>query len=364
MSYHFKIIYLILIFSFACSIYILKKIEAQNILIINKLFSNKDKEKENPPKNQLKIQNKISNDNENNIRTIEKENYFLKKLFKKSMKTKNLSLLNNYFELDKLFDNDRRYDGARNCLVDYENNSSCIYKFFFPRKVIGRTRKLIGGRRSTSYVLLDELSGIKIAYSFGIGTENWHISFDKELADKNIDIFMYDHTINKLPYENPKFHFHKIGLSGISNKNNPSLKTLYQILEENNHLQEKNMILKVDCEGCEWESLLDFPDELLKNFKFMVFELHFQSRDFVLFTKVLAKLSKYHQIFYVHCVNCGTMIQFGDMRICQGLEVSYVIKEGNEFSKDDSNYPIPELETMCSTQVFDFNDNIFKYFDI
>ena len=166
MSYHFKIIY-------------------SNTLIINKLFRNKDKEKENPPKNQLKIQN----------------------------------------------------------------------KFLFPRKVIGRTRKLIGGRRSTSYVLLDELSGIKIAYSFGIGTENWHISFDKELADKNIDIFMYDHTINKLPYENPKFHFHKIGLSGISNKNNPSLKTLYQILEENNHLQEKNMILKVDCEGCEWESL-------------------------------------------------------------------------------------------------------------
>ena len=61
MSYHFKIIYLILIFSFACSIYILKKIEAQNILIINKLFSNKDKEKENPPKNQLKIQNNILN---------------------------------------------------------------------------------------------------------------------------------------------------------------------------------------------------------------------------------------------------------------------------------------------------------------
>ena len=303
------------------------------------------------------------NENGNNILYNNIENYFLKKLIKKTIKTKNLFLLNNYLELDQLFKNDRRYDGARNCLVEYEPNSTCIYNYLFPKKVLGKKRKLIGGKKSTSYVLLDDLDGIKIAYSIGIGPIDWYLSFDQELADKNIDIFMYDHTINKLAYENPKFHFHKIGLSGNSNNKDSTLNSLYQMLEKNNHLKEKNMILKVDCEGCEWNALLDFPEELLKNFKFMVFELHFHSRDFVLFTKVLSKLSKYHQIFYVHCVNCGKMIQFGDMRICQGLEVSYVIKEGNEFSKDDSNYPIPELETKCSNQSFDFNDNIFKYFD-
>ena len=30
---------------------------------------------------------------------------------------------------------------------------------------------------------------------------------------------MYDHTINHLPYENPKFHRKKIGLCGKNTKN-------------------------------------------------------------------------------------------------------------------------------------------------
>ena len=174
---------------------------------------------------------------------------------------------------------------------------------------------------------------------------------------------MYDHTIKKLPYEHPKFHFHKIGLGG-KNQKSSTLKSFEDILKENGHLNEKNMILKMDIEYSEWEALLDFPDVLLKNFKFMLFELHFFQSYLGLYSKVLAKLGKYHQIFYVHCVNCGDVIQIGDMRICSALEVSYIIKEGYQFEKDDSIYPIPELETICRQNIIlDFNDNIFKLFD-
>ena len=42
-----------------------------------------------------------------------------------------------------------------------------------------------------SYVMLDDFKNIKIAYSIGIGKK---IQFDKALADKGIDVYMYDHT--------------------------------------------------------------------------------------------------------------------------------------------------------------------------
>lgn len=282
---------------------------------------------------------------------------------KKLIETNNIMLLYNYMELDNLFKDDKRYDGARNCLVQPEFNSSCLYNYLNTKKVKGKTRKLFGGKKSTSYVMIDELEGIKIAYSFGIGAPDWYIEFDKELADRNIDVYMYDHTIDKIAYENPKFHFHKIGITG-KNKTKPMLKSLEEILKENGHLNEKDMILKVDVEYSEWESFIDFPEELLKNFRFLLFEFHFANKDLDIYAKVLAKLSKYHQAFYVHCVNCGNVVQIGDLRICDALEVSYIIKEGHEFEVDDSIYPVPELDTKCDeNKVLDFNDNIFKYFD-
>lgn len=45
----------------------------------------------------------------------------------------------------------------------------------------------IGSKTDGGYILLNDFENIKIAYSFGISNE---ISFDKELADKNIDVFM------------------------------------------------------------------------------------------------------------------------------------------------------------------------------
>lgn len=348
----YLIICILIIISFASNFYLLKNIK-------------KNQEKINEQYAKLIINNKVNlpRKKESFIQIEKNKHYFLKKLIKKSFKLKNLNLLNNYMELDNLFKNDERYDGARNCLVESEFNSTCFYNYLYPKKVSGKTRILVGGRKSTAYVMLNEFEGIKIAYSFGIGNKIWYLSFDQELAEKNIDIYMYDHTIKKLPYEHPKFHFHKIGLGG-KNQKSSTLKSFEDILKENGHLNEKNMILKMDIEYSEWEALLDFPDVLLKNFKFMLFELHFFQSYLGLYSKVLAKLGKYHQIFYVHCVNCGDVIQIGDMRICSALEVSYIIKEGYQFEKDDSIYPIPELETICRQNIIlDFNDNIFKFFD-
>jgi hypothetical protein len=76
--------------------------------------------------------------------------------------------------------------------------------------------------RDGAYVLLDDLSDIKIAYSFGISNM---AHFDQALADKGIDVFMYDHIINQLPYENQKFHWKKIGIA-CESKRSANLKTL------------------------------------------------------------------------------------------------------------------------------------------
>ena len=95
------------------------------------------------------------------------------------------------------------YEGIQNCLLKDPDEQLCLYHLIYPKKVVGKNKIYLIGKTDGSYITLDYFENIKIAYSFGIANI---IQFDTELAKRNIDIYMYDHTINGLPYENPKFH--------------------------------------------------------------------------------------------------------------------------------------------------------------
>jgi hypothetical protein len=205
--------------------------------------------------------------------------------------------------------------------LDNIKNESCIYQILKPKGVVGKNKVRIGAKGDGGYVLLDDFKNIKIAYSFGISNE---ISFDKELADKNIDVFMYDHTIQALPFTNPKFHWKKIGVT-YKKENNTNMKTFNEILEENGHTNEKDMILKIDIEGGEWSILKEINKEILLQFKYIVIEFHFANKDISLYQEVFQKLNQTHQIFHLHCNNCCPIINIDGYNFCSALEVSYII---------------------------------------
>ena len=258
--------------------------------------------------------------------------------------------------------NELHYKGIYNCLLNEQEQ--CIYHLIVPKNVVGRKKILIGEKRDGGYVLLDDFKNIKIAYSFGIYN---NIHFDKALADKGIDIYMYDHTIKELPFNDSKFHWKKIGISGIKDENE-NLKTLEHIIEENGHLQEHNMILKIDVEHSEWSSIFDMKDDILKQFKYILVEFHFRKQinnnEANLYYMVFKKLQKYHQSFYFRCNGSrSNIVVFGNNRICKILEVSYIIKEGNTFINDESIYPIFEFDYLNSKHnESEINLNLFKLF--
>ena len=177
---------------------------------------------------------------------------------------------------------------------------------------------------------------------------------------------MYDHTINSLPYTHPKFHWKKIGIGGNSEKNQ-QLKTLEDLIIENGHTSEKNMILKIDVEHGEWNALNDLKDEILNQFKYIVIEYHFTNiqKEEQLYYNVLKKINKSHQVFYYRCHMREIIVNFRNNRICQYLELSYIIREGNQFEKDDSIYPIFEFDYSgpIDNGKTEINFNILKLFD-
>ena len=287
--------------------------------------------------------------------------------FKLIIDTKNLLIKQNLFQSEekKIFINEtnKLIIENKNLLkkikifkkINYKNELK-FYRLLCPKEVIGKKKELYGIYGDGGYVLLDDLKNIKIAYSIGISNI---ISFDKDLADRGIDIFMYDHTIDKLPFNHSKFHWKKIGLTSELNKIE-GMKTLNELLKENGHLNEKNMLLKIDIESNEWEILNEIQDNILNQFKYIILELHFiKEEEYELYFNCLKKLLKNHEIFHIHCCNCGSLFEIGENPICNILEISYIIREGNEFRKDNSIYPIkgfdykicPEKENINKEQV-------------
>lgn len=134
-----------------------------------------------------------------------KELVFEKKIIKNISELKeNKKLINIIEKKQNFLFQISKYDYISRNLKN--KNKSNIINILHSMDVKGKVKTRIGNYGDGGYILLDDFNNIKIAYSFGISRE---ISFDKGLADKNIDIFMYDHTISKLPYENPKFPLEK-----------------------------------------------------------------------------------------------------------------------------------------------------------
>ena len=69
--------------------------------------------------------------------------------------------------------------------------------------VLGAKYRRVGRDFDGGYVMLDDFSSQKFdaAYSFGINDD---VSWDEAMAALGMDIFMYDHTIEKLPKQGKK----------------------------------------------------------------------------------------------------------------------------------------------------------------
>ena len=302
------------------------------------------------------------------IIVIKKKNFIIINENKKDNKSEDKisNLEEKIRQLKIITNNDKNeYQGLLNCLINNPDNEHCIYHLICPKAVLGKKRIIVGKWSDGCYILLDDFKNIRVAYSFGISI---NIQFDKALADKGIDVFMYDHTIDSLPYENPKFHWKKIGLCGKNTKNK-YLKNLEELIEENGHNNERDMILKIDIEHWEWESIIDLKEDTLNKFKYIAIEYHFKDeKEFKndnLYYNVLKKISQTHQVVYIRCnENRSNKINFGNNRICHIIEVTYVIKKDNIFMNDKEIYPLYELDYKKPVPGrLEMNLNVLKLFD-
>lgn len=192
------------------------------------------------------------------------------------------------------------------------------------------------------YLLLNDFKLNGIAYSFGISTD---VTWDNDMANCGYQIFMYDMTIDDLPKYRPEFHFFKEGIGGKKDPIN-RLDTLENFIARNGHQNRRNVILKMDVEGAEWDFLETVKSETLNQFDQIIFEFHglvlgmnvVKSGRFI---SCLRKLNQTHQAIHVHGHNGDAAIKLEEMIFPNELEVTYANRANYNFYDDEVILPHP-----------------------
>lgn len=185
----------------------------------------------------------------------------------------------------------------------------------------------IGKHHDGGYVMVDNLTPdtVDAAYGFGISRDT---SWDRAIADRGINVLLFDHNVPVLPTIGPGARAFAIGLTG--HRQGPSLRTLAELLAEHGHATAKRLILKMDIEGAEWDVLNEVPGTVLDQFSQIVIEFHeltsavHRADRFADVVTALTRLNETHQSVHVHG-NCARLpLWIGPLVLPDLLEVTFV----------------------------------------
>jgi len=234
-----------------------------------------------------------------------------------------------------------------------------ILRHMEPMQAVDHAKIRIGKECDGGYVMLDDFKGLTAAYSIGICDE---VSWDLSMAEKGIEVYQYDHTIDALPLQNGRFHWTKKGLGPVVTAD---LETLPRLLEVNGHLGRQDLLLKCDIEGCEWEVLAHLPQDCLRHFKQIVLELHYLERlvepEFLtLVQRAVGVLTADHCLIHVHANNHRPYSIVGGIPIPSVLEITLVRTQDTRLIKSEEVFPTT-LDTPCYRGRADFNLGAFRF---
>ena len=199
-----------------------------------------------------------------------------------------------------------------------------IYDYDISKKI------RLGNNYDGGYVIPD-LDYSKL-YSFGISDD---MSFDRDFVEKykNSTAYLFDPTIDKLPssYDTSKIFFNKIGL-GNENKQTKINNLICDVNTLDNIIlreTDNNMLLKIDIEGDEFDSLLIVEDNILKKFMCIVIEYHWLSNDNT--KNKIQCFEKLNNLFYpihIHANNHSPVIVKDYFyHIPDVVEITYIRKD-------------------------------------
>lgn len=180
----------------------------------------------------------------------------------------------------------------------------------------------LGPAGDGGYLIPNDLQGIEYAFSPGVSNES---GFEAALADQGIKVFLADYSVSGPASDHPQFEFDRRFVGCLSDDR-------YITLDDwkDGHIPDYrgDLLLQMDIEGAEFETLFAASHKLLEQFRIMVIEFHnlqnFWNRPyFDLVSRVFRKLLRTHSIVHIHPNNCCGSVESRGLEIPRIAEFTF-----------------------------------------
>jgi hypothetical protein len=205
-----------------------------------------------------------------------------------------------------------------------------------------------GPKNDGGYLMPDDLDGITACISPGVSYQS---RFDFDIAERGIDVYMADGSIDGPLISHPRFHFTK---KYIGPRTCADHVTIDDFCRAMSNSPVSDLLLQMDIEGDEYLVLPSLSDELLRKFRIIVVEMHFLDHMFLNFPFRIIKssfqtLMRYHHVVHIHPNNCCGAVQRGGVVIPRAMEFTMYRKDRGLFSKIEG--ALPELHPLDEKNV-------------
>jgi hypothetical protein len=199
----------------------------------------------------------------------------------------------------------------------------------------------IGGDRDGGYLVPDDFDGVGACFSPGVA-ESAH--FELALANRGIESFMIDYSVDDAPIKHDLFDFEKLFL-GIKTDGEKYIRLDDWIAEKLE--SEEDLVLQMDIEGAEWAVLADVTPEVLRKFRVISVEIH--DLDAVLtnpyglqfaeaiFTKIRSDFAPVH----IHPNNSAGELNYMGVQIPRVLEITFLRNDRFQNSLELQRVQVP-----------------------
>ncbi len=186
----------------------------------------------------------------------------------------------------------------------------------------------IGPNRDGGYLVPDDLEGIQACFSPGVDNKS---EFELWCLKNGMEVYFADKSVDYVNLDVPKEQYSFIK-KFVGCTNNDDFITLDEWVNTNISNKNSDLLLQMDIEGGEYESLMSATDSIMKRFRILIIEFHglrnLWNPEFFRFAEVVFnKILQTHACVHIHPNNSNKIVSRNGIHISSTAEFTFLRKD-------------------------------------